>query len=106
MLSAQHLVKSFAGRRVIEDVTLTLHRGEIVGLLGPNGAGKTTTFQLLTGMSAPDGGSILLDGIDVTDMPFYDRARFGISLSAPGALRAAQPFRRGQYHAGAGSPHG
>jgi lipopolysaccharide export system ATP-binding protein len=79
MLSAQHLVKSFAGRRVIEDVSLTLHRGEIVGLLGPNGAGKTTTFQLLTGMSAPDDGSILLDGIEITNMPFYDRARLGIS---------------------------
>jgi lipopolysaccharide export system ATP-binding protein len=79
MLSAQHLVKSFAGRRVIEDVSLTLRRGEIVALLGPNGAGKTTTFQLLTGMSAPDSGSILLDGIDITNMPFYDRARFGIS---------------------------
>ena len=50
MLSAQHLVKSFAGRRVIEEVTLQLERGEVVGLLGPNGAGKTTTFQMLTGM--------------------------------------------------------
>ena len=50
MLSAQHLVKAFAGRRVIEDVTLQLERGEVVGLLGPNGAGKTTTFQMLTGM--------------------------------------------------------
>jgi lipopolysaccharide export system ATP-binding protein len=79
MLSAQHLVKSFAGRRVIEDVSLTLRRGEIVALLGPNGAGKTTTFRLLTGMSAPDRGSILLDGINVTNVPFYDRARFGIS---------------------------
>jgi lipopolysaccharide export system ATP-binding protein len=79
MLAAQHLVKSFAGRRVIENVTLTLGRGEIVALLGPNGAGKTTTFQILTGMATPDGGSILLDGTDITNMPFYDRARFGIS---------------------------
>jgi lipopolysaccharide export system ATP-binding protein len=79
MLSAQHLVKSFAGRRVIEDVTLCLKRGEIVGLLGPNGAGKTTTFQMLTGMITPDAGAITLDGHNITTMPFYDRARFGIA---------------------------
>jgi lipopolysaccharide export system ATP-binding protein len=79
MLSAQHLVKSFAGRRVIEDVTLQLARGEVVGLLGPNGAGKTTTFQMLTGMITPDAGAIALDGHNVTAMPFYDRARFGIA---------------------------
>jgi lipopolysaccharide export system ATP-binding protein len=79
MLSAQHLVKSFAGRRVIEDVTLQFKRGEVVGLLGPNGAGKTTTFQMLTGMIRPDAGAIVLDGHDVTAMPFYDRARFGIA---------------------------
>jgi lipopolysaccharide export system ATP-binding protein len=79
MLSAQHLVKAFAGRRVIEEVTLQLERGEVVGLLGPNGAGKTTTFQMLTGMIRPDAGAIILDGHDVTAMPFYDRARFGIA---------------------------
>jgi lipopolysaccharide export system ATP-binding protein len=79
MLSAQHLVKSFAGRRVIENVTLQLQRGEVVGLLGPNGAGKTTTFQMLTGMIVPDAGAIQLDGHGVTTMPFYDRARFGIA---------------------------
>src|SRR4249919_4315422 len=79
MLCAQHLVKSFAGRRVIENVTLQLERGEVVGLLGPNGAGKTTTFQMLTGMIRPDAGAIVLDGHNVTAMPFYDRARFGIA---------------------------
>jgi len=72
-------VKSFAGRRVIENVTLRLERGEVVGLLGPNGAGKTTTFQMLTGMLTPDAGHITLDGHTVTSMPFYDRARFGIA---------------------------
>jgi lipopolysaccharide export system ATP-binding protein len=80
MLSAQHLVKSFSGRgRVIEDVTLNLLRGEVVGLLGPNGAGKSTTFQMLTGITTPDGGAITLDGHAITTMPFYDRARFGIA---------------------------
>jgi len=79
MLSAQHLVKAFAGRRVIEDVTLQLSRGEVVGLLGPNGAGKSTTFQMLTGMIRPDAGAVILDGHKVTAMPFYDRARFGIA---------------------------
>jgi len=79
MLCAQHLVKSFAGRRVIEDVTLSLERGEVVGLLGPNGAGKSTTFQMLTGIYTPDAGAITLDGHVITSMPFYDRARFGIA---------------------------
>jgi lipopolysaccharide export system ATP-binding protein len=79
MLTAQHLVKSLAGRRVIEDVTLSLRRGETVGLLGSNGAGKTTTFRMLTGMVIPDFGRILLDGAEVTRMPFYERARRGIS---------------------------
>src|ERR1700675_1455422 len=79
MLTAHQLVKSLAGRRVIEDVTLSLRRGETVGLLGPNGAGKTTTFRMLTGMVIPDFGRILLDGVDITRLPFYERARRGIS---------------------------
>jgi lipopolysaccharide export system ATP-binding protein len=65
---------------VIEDVTLQLSRGEVVGLLGPNGAGKSTTFQMLTGMIRPDAGAVVLDGHNVTAMPFYDRARFGIAF--------------------------
>jgi len=79
MLSVEHLVKSLGGRRIIEDVTLGFERGEIVGLLGPNGAGKTTTFRMLTGLIAPDRGSITLDGCDITQMPFYERARRGIA---------------------------
>jgi len=98
MLSAQHLVKAFAGRRVIEEVTLQLQRGEVVGLLGPNGAGKTTTFQMLTGMIRPDAGAIMLDGHNVTAMPFYDRARFGIDYLpqapfVPRALTVEQNIR-------------
>ncbi len=79
MLSVRHLVKSLAGRRVIEDVTLALERGEVVGLLGPNGAGKTTTFRMVTGLVVPDGGRIELDGSDITRLPFYERARRGIA---------------------------
>lgn len=79
MLIAEQLMKSLAGRRIIEDVTLSLRRGETVGLLGPNGAGKTTTFRMLTGMVVPDFGQIVLDGAEVTRMPFYERARRGIS---------------------------
>ncbi|HWY63936.1 MAG TPA: ATP-binding cassette domain-containing protein, partial [Rhizomicrobium sp.] len=78
MLCAQHLVKSFAGRRVIENVTLKLNRGEVVGLLGPNGAGKTTTFYMIVGLIAPDSGTITLDGAEISSLPMYRRARLGI----------------------------
>jgi len=79
MLSVQHLVKSLGGRRVIEDVTLEVSRGEIVGLLGRNGAGKSTSFKMLTGLIVPDSGRIELDGSEITFLPFYERARRGIS---------------------------
>lgn len=79
MLVAEKLMKTLGGRRVIEEVSLSLRRGEIVGILGPNGAGKTSTFRMLTGMVAPDSGRIALDDIDITEMPFYQRARHGIS---------------------------
>ena len=64
MLIAEKLVKTLGGRRIIEEVSLTLQRGEIVGILGPNGAGKTTSFRMLTGMVAPDAGRITLDELD------------------------------------------
>jgi lipopolysaccharide export system ATP-binding protein len=78
MLSAVGLQKSFGGVRVVEDVSLSLRRGEIVGLLGPNGAGKTTIFRLLTATVVPDSGRIMLDGVDLTQAPFYQRAQHGI----------------------------
>jgi lipopolysaccharide export system ATP-binding protein len=64
---------------VVNDVSLEVQQGEVVGLLGPNGAGKTTTFYILVGLARPDSGQVLLDGEDITDLPMYLRARNGIS---------------------------
>ena len=77
-LRTQNLTKSYSGRTVVRDVSLDLRSGEVVGLLGPNGAGKTTTFYMTVGLTAPDSGSVILDGIDVTTDPMYVRARKGI----------------------------
>ncbi len=77
-LIAESLNKSFKGRRIIQDVSLRVRRGEAIGLLGPNGAGKTTLFYLITGLIKPDAGLILLDDYDVTGLPMYRRARLGI----------------------------
>ncbi|MGH9592970.1 MAG: LPS export ABC transporter ATP-binding protein, partial [Bryobacteraceae bacterium] len=78
-LQAVELSKSYRGRKVVNDVSLEVQQGEIVGLLGPNGAGKTTTFYILVGLARPDSGQVLLDGDDITDFPMYLRARSGIS---------------------------
>lgn len=78
MLSIHNLAKSYKARRVVEDVSLHVRRGEAVGLLGPNGAGKTTVFYMITGLVKPDKGVISLDGYDVTALPMYRRARLGI----------------------------
>ncbi len=77
-LSSTDLTKSFSGRTVVKGVNLQIASGEVVGLLGPNGAGKTTTFSMVVGLTPPDSGRVLLDGIDVTDDPMYVRARKGI----------------------------
>lgn len=78
-LQASGLCKSFRGRKVVDEVSLDLRQGEIVGLLGPNGAGKTTTFYMIVGLVAPDGGEIALRGKSITELPMYRRARSGIS---------------------------
>ena len=75
---ATGLTKSYKRRPVVRGVSLTVRRGEAVGLLGPNGAGKTTVFYMITGLIAPDAGSISFDGEDVTLLPMYRRARLGI----------------------------
>ena len=79
ILTAERLDKSFGARRVLRDVSVRISAGEVVGLLGPNGAGKTTTFYIIVGLLRPDGGRVALNGVDVTDLPMYQRARAGIS---------------------------
>jgi lipopolysaccharide export system ATP-binding protein len=78
-LQAAELRKSYRRRTVVNNVSLEIQQGEVVGLLGPNGAGKTTTFYILVGLARPDYGRVLLDGEDITDLPMYLRARSGIS---------------------------
>ena len=77
-LEARNIGKRYKRRPVLHDVTLSVQRGEAVGLLGPNGAGKTTSFYCITGLIAPDTGSIILDGQDITELPMYRRSRMGI----------------------------
>lgn len=77
-LSAVHLSKSYKKRPVLRDVSLNINRGEAVALLGPNGAGKTTCFHIITGLIGADGGAILLDGQDITNLPMYRRSRLGV----------------------------
>ncbi|MDE2580325.1 MAG: LPS export ABC transporter ATP-binding protein [Rhodospirillales bacterium] len=77
-LAAISVGKTYNKRPVVRNVTITLRRGEAVGLLGPNGAGKTTTFYMIVGLVRPDTGAITLDGVDITPLPMYRRARLGI----------------------------
>jgi lipopolysaccharide export system ATP-binding protein len=77
-IEARGLEKAFRHRKVVDNVSVHIERGEVVGLLGPNGAGKTTTFYMVVGLLSPDRGRILLDGRDITDLPMYRRCRQGI----------------------------
>jgi len=79
-LATDEIGKSYRGRRVVNGVSLHISQGEVVGLLGPNGAGKTTTFYMIVGLTPPDTGRVLVDGVDISAVPMYLRARnFGIS---------------------------
>lgn len=79
-LSTDEITKSYKGRQVVRGVSITVSQGEVVGLLGPNGAGKTTSFYMMVGLVTPDVGRILADGVDITRVPMYLRARtYGIS---------------------------
>ena len=78
VLQAEFLAKSYKGRKVVSDVSLTVNSNEIVGLLGPNGAGKTTTFYMVVGLVRHDQGKITIDGDDISVLPMHERARRGI----------------------------
>lgn len=79
ILESRNLVKIYHKRRVVNDVSIKVSQGEIVGLLGPNGAGKTTTFYMITGMIKPNAGQIFLNNEDITKLPMYKRARRGVA---------------------------
>ena len=81
-LETSRLVKVYNNRPVVDGVEIGVNRGEIVGLLGPNGAGKTTTFSMMVGYVRPDGGTITVDGQDISQMPMYQRSRLGIGYLA------------------------
>ena len=78
-LKAEHLQKSYGGRKVVKDVSLEVLNGEVVGLLGPNGAGKTTSFYMIVGLVRSDGGDITIDGQSIAKLPIHKRSRLGLS---------------------------
>ena len=78
VLRSEHLVKKYGKRTVVNDVSIEVRQGEIVGLLGPNGAGKTTTFYMTTGLVLPNSGKIFLNDLNISNMPMYRRAKLGI----------------------------
>ena len=89
-LNAQHIVKKYRNRKVVNEVSLEVNQGEIVGLLGPNGAGKTTSFYMMVGLVKPDAGKVFLDADEVTEDPMYRRAKMGIGYLA----QEASVFRK------------
>ena len=82
VLSGINLRKIYGDREVVKGISIKVNRGEVVGLLGPNGAGKTTTFYMITGMIRPNEGIVKLNGTDITNLPMYKRARYGIGYLA------------------------
>jgi lipopolysaccharide export system ATP-binding protein len=90
MLRAEHLVKIYKGRRVVNDISVQVEQGEIVGLLGPNGAGKTTSFYMIVGLIQPNEGKIFLENKEITGLPMYKRAKLGIGYLA----QEASVFRK------------
>ncbi len=89
-LRGQSLSKAYNRKRIVDEVNVEVSRGEIVGLLGPNGAGKTTTFYLMVGLVRPDGGTVYLDDLELTQYPMFSRARMGVGYLP----QEASVFRR------------
>tara|TARA_B100000767_G_C19774017_1_gene541604 strand:+ start:1928 stop:2677 length:750 start_codon:yes stop_codon:yes gene_type:complete len=81
-LKANNIFKSYKGRKVVNDISIEVNQGEIIGLLGPNGAGKTTSFYMIVGLIKPDSGTISIDNYDITNFPMYLRAQKGIGYLA------------------------
>ena len=81
-INAQNLVKIYGKRTVVNDLSLEMNQGEVVGILGPNGAGKTTTFYMIIGLAKPNKGKVMLNDIDITKKPMYKRARMGLGYLA------------------------
>jgi len=81
-IQAKNLVKIYGRRKVVDDLSMEMNQGEVVGILGPNGAGKTTTFYMILGLAKPNRGKVLLDGRDITHQPMYRRARLGLGYLA------------------------
>ncbi|OEC83334.1 LPS export ABC transporter ATP-binding protein [Photobacterium damselae subsp. damselae] len=94
ILKAEHLAKSYNGRKVVSDVSLQVESGKIVGLLGPNGAGKTTSFYMIVGLVARDEGAITVDDTDISLQPMHNRSRMGIGYLP----QEASIFRRLSVH--------
>ena len=86
-LQAQKINKTYKGRKVVNDVSLSLKKGEIVGLLGPNGAGKTTSFYMIVGLIKPDSGRVFLHQKDITKVPMYKRSKMALILSSTESFR-------------------
>jgi ABC-type (unclassified) transport system, ATPase component len=103
-LVAENLAKAYKGRRVVEDVSLQVKSGEIVGLLGPNGAGKTTTFYMVVGIVPRDAGRIVIDDEDISILPLHARARRGYWLSAAGSVNLPPSKRVRQSDGGVANP--
>jgi lipopolysaccharide export system ATP-binding protein len=89
-LQAKNIIKNYGGRNVVDNVSVEVNQGEIVGLLGPNGAGKTTTFYTIVGLIKPDNGIVLLENEEITSFPMYKRAQMGVGYLA----QEASVFRK------------
>jgi lipopolysaccharide export system ATP-binding protein len=90
ILKAEHLIKIYKGRKVVNNISVSVQQGEIVGLLGPNGAGKTTSFYMIVGLIQPNEGQIFLDDQNITSLPMYKRAKLGLGYLA----QEASVFRK------------